>query len=211
MPWATVAAIAAPIVIGQITGSGKKRDSSAEVPGMAEYISQSLSAQRNAQMFAESAVNPNSEWFRNLSALFREGEEEAAMRGLNLADFNERRAIGRGNVGVIGERRDEARIGALMDAFRRAQISGRNSAHGALMNASKGEASAMGDPNQSFKILQQFGQAEQDRKQSQTDMFSSIFSGVLGGMGGGGSSLSGISGGVNPSTGYFNSGYYGLF
>ena len=201
MPWATVAAVAAPIVLGAITGSGKQRSSSAEVPGMAEYISQSLSAQRNAQMFSEAAVNPNSEWFRNLAGLFREGEEEAAMRGLNNSQFQERQLMGRGGH-AIGERRDEARIGALMDAFRRAQISSRNSAHGALLNAAKGEASAMGDPNASFKILQQFGQAEQDRKQSQTDIFGQIFKAGLGAFGGGGGTVGGYTGleGFTPAS-----------
>lgn len=153
---------------------------------MSEYISQGLAGQRNAQMFSEAAVNPNSEWFRNLAALFTEGEQESAMRGLNLADFNERRAIGRGNVGVIGERRDEARIGALMDAFRRAQISGRTSAHSALLNASKGEASTMGDPNGAFALLKGFGDLEAKRKSEQTQGFNSLFQSFLGGAGGGG-------------------------
>lgn len=201
MPWATVAAIAAPIVIGQITGSGKKRSSSSEVPGMSEYISQSLSAQRNAQMFSEAAVNPNSEWFRNLAGLFREGEEEAAMRGLNNSQFQERQLMGRGGH-AIGERRDEARIGALMDAFRRAQISSRNSAHGALLNAAKGEASAMGNPNDAFKILMDYGNLEKQRQAEQTQGFNKLFQGALGAFGGGGGTVGGYTGleGFTPAS-----------
>ena len=176
----------APVALNLIGGSTSKRKSSSEVPGMSEAVAQNLAGQRNAQMFAEASVNPNSDWFKNLAGLFREGEEDAAMRGLNLADFRERQAMGRG-ANVIGERRDEARIGALMDAFRRAQISSRNSAHGALLNASKGEAATMGDSSKIFDLMRQYGNAEADRQKSIFGSLGQIISGVGGNLGGGGS------------------------
>ena len=209
MPWMVALA---PLALNLIGGISNKRSSSREVPGMAEYISQSLAGQRNAQMFAEAAVNPNSEWFRNLAGLFREGDEEAAVRGLRLQDFNERRAIGRGGANVIGERRDEARIGALMDAFQRAKISSRSSAHTALLGASRGEAATMGDPSKAFGILQQFGQANADRTKGIFDSLGQIIQKIPWGSGGG---LSGYLDsnyqGIPVSSPLYNPNYGGLY
>lgn len=165
--WTGIAAAAMPLV-GGLLG---RRSSGDEIPGMSDYIGQTLAGQRNAQMFAEAAVDPNSAWFRNLAALFREGEEEAAMRGIRLSDFNERRAMARGLPRVTGERRDEARIGALTDAFRRANISSRGAAHQALLNASRGEAATIRDPSAAFNLLKDYGNAQAQR---QSDIFRGI-------------------------------------
>jgi hypothetical protein len=181
MPWFTVAAIAAPYVIGAITGSGNKRSASSEVPGMEQYVQQSLQGQKNAQTYADAAVDPNSAWFRNLSALFREQEESTAIRGIRAGEVRQQRMRARGIPQAFvsdPERRDERADPTRL--FRDAAFNSRNAAMQALLNASGKSAATMGDPNKAFQLFKDYGSLEANRRGEQASQFGKTFDSILG-------------------------------
>ena len=219
MPWIAIAAsVVAPMIIGQLTGSGKKREASNEIPGMMEAIQQSLQARQNALTYADAAANPDSPWFRNLSALYREASYPEIMRGVKEGMLQQQRLTARGvPVSFVRnpERRDESFYSSLARAYQGANVQSRTAAQNQLLGASRAAGGSAGDPSSMFKILQQFGQAEADRKSSQTSSFSNIFSSLLGGFGGGfnggiGSAGSGIGLGAGDFGGDFGAGGAGF-
>lgn len=179
--WIDLAIAAAPSIIGMF--GSKKRSSGDEVPGMSQYIQQSLQGQLNAQTYANAAVDPNSAWFRNLSALFREAEEAEAIRGIRSGRLNEQKLRARGVIqGFVAdpERRDERSDPTR--AFRQAMLNSRAAAQNSLLAASGQSARTMGDPNQAFKLLSQYGDAEAKRRGQQTDALGTLL-GIFGNFG----------------------------
>ena len=80
------------------------------------------------------AVDPNSPRFRNLAALFEEKSKADALQGIQRQMQQQARAKARGDVGfgINPERRDEARSGAIAQAFMDAGRMGTDQAYNAL-------------------------------------------------------------------------------
>lgn len=133
----TAAALAsgAGALIGAFRGAGR---SSAE-----KDASRAADA---ALEFARAAADPTSSRFKNLAALFEEIDRRRSVEAIQRSMRESRRAKARGDVGfaINPERRDEARYGALAEAFMRAKEQSRLEARDTLMSAARGATGAAG-------------------------------------------------------------------
>lgn len=91
------------------------------------------------------SVDPNSPQFKNLAALFEEQNRANAIKNMQMLMQQHARGKARGDAGyfVNPERRDEARSGALAQAFMNAGIQGRDEARRSLTGAAGGYAAGV--------------------------------------------------------------------
>lgn len=106
------------------------------------------------------SVNPNDPKFKNLAALFEQRAKQDALTGIQKAINQNARSKARGGVGfgINPERRDEAKYGAIAEAFMKAAQQGQQQAYTALSGAAGGYAPLVGyDTGRDDLLSQQIG------------------------------------------------------
>ena len=168
---------------GNATGllsSGKaathKRDPYQEIPGLRD----ALAAATASRTYAEAAADPNSAWFKNLAALFKESQVMSSIQGLNNLQARQSQLRARGAPGILTNpaRRDESVAKATADSYAKADVQSRLDAQQALLRASSasgGAASAFSSP---MNIFQTFGDSAEARRRSLGAAYSGMGSGV---------------------------------
>ena len=167
------AAIPAGINLFSTLLSNRRRDPSREIPGMMETLQQSLQARQNALTYADAAADPDSPWFRNLAALYREAAFPEILRGVRAGMTQQQRLTARGvPVSFVRnpERRDEAFYSSLARMYQGATEQSRTAAGSQLLNASRAAAGGAGDIRGIFSVLGKYGDQAADRRK---EMFSS--------------------------------------
>ena len=100
---------------------------------------QARKASKEAEALAVASADPTSAKFKNLAALFESADRRRSIESVQRTMRESSRARARGDVGfgINPERRDEARYGALAQAFMLAKERSRGEAREALLNASR--------------------------------------------------------------------------
>ena len=150
-----------------------KRSVNDEQPYLDPRAQQAIQGRAAAQTYANASVDPNSEWFRNLSALFREGAEADIMQGIRTSENRRLRADARG-IGDASDRQDEAVSRNISRLFYRAGIDSRAQAGSALRQASTAAAGGSSIPESLFRTMGEYGNAEAARKDQLFDQLGGI-------------------------------------
>ena len=144
-PWMQAAMLAMSLM--------NKRSANDEIPGQAEAIAQALANRRDASTYLNAATNPDSPWFKGLANMFREREQDTAVRGIRYDETRRNRMRARGLPWAMAgnpERRDERVSNTTIDAIRKAYINSRRGAQTSLLAA--GGALKEGVPNIPFAL-----------------------------------------------------------
>lgn len=155
-------------LLGSLLGN-RRRSASAEIPGLMETLQQSLQARTNALTYADAAANPDSPWFRNLSALYREAAFPEILRGVKAGMTQQQRLTARGvPVSFVRnpERRDEAFYSSLARMYSDATTKSRTAAGEHLLGASRAAVGGAPETRGIFDILNRYGQYGADRRSS---------------------------------------------
>lgn len=163
-PWGQVAQVGIPMLTSLFGG---KRSAEREIPGLAQSMAQTLAARRDAQMFARSAADPTSAWFRGLSGVLEEDFINQAFRAMRERDIRTMRKVGRGipiSMVTNPERRDEARYGAWIDALQRAKMTANTMTPQMLLNASSATGATAIDPSNMFRMYSAYGDTAATRR-----------------------------------------------
>ena len=150
-----------------------KRKASKEVPALNEL----LAATRGQQQYAEAAGNPNHPFFKNLVALNAEDNLAKASAGLRELLVQHRRALARGNPGVLvnPERRDEAVASAFMRGLYNQNEDAKMRARDYLMATSQGLEASVRGYNAAMPMQQAYSQIGVEQRHAAPGALADLF------------------------------------